>query len=298
MKKSGKVNDLVIGYILVALSAICFGIMPVLAKVAYNSGEGTTTLLFLRFGIGGSLLFFFNRTKKAKSPSRKNIFALFLLGALGYTGQSFCYFTALEFASASLVALLLYVYPALVIFISAIFLHEKITSSKMIALVCALVGCMLILGFKGEKDARGMGLALASAAIYAIYIICSSMFVEKETASMCSAIIMLSASFSFAVILGCSKGFQLPKTGKGILATIAIALFSTVVAFWAFFSGLGRIGPTDTSLVSTLEPLVTVLCAMLFLGERLSSINILGGVCIILSLIVSAFPSYRSSHTL
>jgi drug/metabolite transporter (DMT)-like permease len=294
MREHDKNNETAVGYVLVALSAMCFGIMPILAKAAYASGEGTTSLLLLRFGIGGLFLFILGRARRMKLPPKKSILPLFLLGALGYTGQSFCYFTALKFASASTVALLLYVYPVLVTFLSAVFLHEKITSKKLAELVCALLGCTLIIGFEGKGDIRGMALALASAIIYAVYIICSSRVVTNETAVACSSFIMLSASFSLSIILA-FEGFQPPRTGRGVAATIAIAFFSTVVAFWAFFSGLGRIGPTNASLVSTLEPLVTVICATLFLGERLSPTNILGGVCILLALVESALPS-RKKH--
>ncbi|MDD3904676.1 MAG: DMT family transporter [Sphaerochaeta sp.] len=289
MRLSEKQSDVLIGYALVALSAVCFGIMPIFASVAYASGEDTTTLLFLRFMIGGVFLAIIAKLKNAPLPPKSSYPVLFLLGALGYTGISFCYFTALNYASASLVSLLLYVYPALVTLFSVLFVHEKISSSKLIALMCAFGGCMLVLGLGGKGDLKGMALALGAAVIYAIYIIVSAQVIGKKTAMASSAFIILSASLSFACMV-MVKGVHLPKTSEGLFATLAIALFSTVIAFWAFFSGLGRIGATNASLVSTLEPLVTVLSAMVFLGERLSLINLLGGVLILVGLVLSALP--------
>ena len=289
MRLSEKNNEVVVGYLLVALSAICFGIMPVFARIAYASGEDTATLLFLRFLVGGVFLSIIAWVKKAPLPPKPYLPVLFFLGVFGYTGSSFCYFTALKYASASLVSLLLYVYPALVTLLSVLFVHEKIPSSKLIALLCALVGCMLVLGLGGKGDLKGMALALGAAVIYAIYIMVSAQVIGKKTAMASSAFIILSASLSYACMV-MVKGVHLPKTSEGFFATLAIAFFSTVIAFWAFFSGLGRIGATNASLVSTLEPLVTVLCAMLFLDERLSPINLLGGVLILVGLVLSTLP--------
>jgi drug/metabolite transporter (DMT)-like permease len=91
-----------------------------------------------------------------------------------------------------------------------------------------------------------------------------------------SAFIILSASVSYLCI-ALSKGVSLPESALGVTATLAIAFFSTVVAFWSFFAGLGRIGAAKASLVSTLEPLVTVISAVLFLGEKLTLSIVAGG---------------------
>jgi len=73
--------------------------------------------------------------KKVKLPSRKEMLIFLLLCAIGYVGQLFCYFTALNYASSSVVSVLLYTYPALVVIGSAIFLKEKITEG-MPLLIC------------------------------------------------------------------------------------------------------------------------------------------------------------------
>lgn len=105
-----------------------------------------------------------------------------------------------------------------------------------------------------------------------------------------SAFIILSASLSYCCI-ALFKGVSLPQTTSGVAATLAIAFFSTVVAFWSFFAGLGIIGSAKASLVSTLEPLVTVLSAVLFLGESLTISIIAGGFLIVAGLVISALPS-------
>lgn len=280
------------GFLLVALSATCFGVMPILANVAYASGTGTSTLLFLRFFVGGLFMLMLMRGKNLRFPEGKQILSAIGLGGIGYAGQSFCYFTALKYATPSLVALLLYIFPAIVTIISVVFLREKMTFAKFIAICLALSGCALIVGFSGTGNIKGISLALTAAIIYSVYIIVGSRTIQSGFVVQSSAVIMFSAAlvFCFSMI---HDGFEPPRDLNGLLAIVAIALVSTVVAMWSFFAGLDRIGPTNSSLVSTLEPVVTVLCSVFFLGESLSAANIIGGCLILGALAVVSISQKR-----
>lgn len=283
-----------LGYALVALSACCFGLMPIFARIAYASGADTMTLLLGRFLIGGILLSVIAWVKRSPLPPRQSWPILFLLGLVGYTGTSLCYFMALNYASASLVALLLYAYPALVTLLGVLITHERVSRGNLLALLCATGGCVLVIGFSKEGSPLGIALALGAALLYSLYIIISSQVVGTRTAMASSAFIILSSSLAYSLI-ALVRGVCLPTSISGLAATLAIAFFSTVVAFWAFFSGVGRIGATKASLVSTLEPLVTVLSAVAFLGESLSLSTLAGGVLILLALLISALPPSRKS---
>jgi drug/metabolite transporter (DMT)-like permease len=280
------------GFLLVALSATCFGVMPILANVAYSSGTGTSTLLFLRFFVGGLFMLMLVRAKNLRFPQGRHILHSIGLGALGYAGQSFCYFTALKHATPSLVALLLYIFPAIVTIISVVFLREKMTFAKFIAICLALSGCALIVGFSGTGNVKGVSLALTAAVIYSLYIIVGSRTIQSGHVVQSSAVIMLSAALVFCVSM-IHDGFEPPRDLNGLLSIVAIALVSTVVAMWSFFAGLDRIGPTNSSLVSTLEPVVTVLCSVFFLGESLSAANIFGGGLILGALAVVSVSQKR-----
>jgi drug/metabolite transporter (DMT)-like permease len=273
------------GFLFVALSAFCFGLMPILAKFAFSSGAGTTTMLFLRFIFGAVFMFILMRVKRLKLPDLKTVLLYAGMGALGYAGQSFCYFSALNYASASLVALILYVYPALVAFISLVFLKEKLNAWKLVAILLALAGCALIVGFSGSGSVKGIILALTAALIYSVYIVSGSKIIKKGMAIQSSFVIMLSASLVFGASVAVG-GFEPPRDLMGLIAILAIVVVSTVLAVWAFFSGLEHIGPTNTSLVSTLEPVVTVVASMFILGERLTPMNLVGAALVILALLI------------
>ncbi|MDD3058754.1 MAG: DMT family transporter [Sphaerochaeta sp.] len=286
MQKRRHNKELVIGYLLVAISAVCFGIMPIFARIAYASGADTLTLLFFRFFAGGVLLSLVAWKRKALLPPKGYWPIVVLLGVLGYTGTSFCYFTALKYASASVVSLLLYAYPALVSLFSVLFTHEKLSFATGLSLALALLGCILVIGLGGHAEPKGVILALIAAFAYSLYILISAQVVGKRTAMASSAVIIVSSSLSYLFLM-LRSGVHLPQTVSGVLATLSLALFSTVVAFWSFFAGMGRIGATNASLVSTLEPLVTVFSAVLFLGELPSFATLGGGALIIIALVLS-----------
>lgn len=98
--------------------------MAIFARVAFAGGVDVTALLFLRFLIAGSLMAAFMVISRRRWPSRRNVWVLALMGGVGYVGQSMCFFSALQYASAGLVALLLYLYPFLVTLLGVAFLKE------------------------------------------------------------------------------------------------------------------------------------------------------------------------------
>ena len=166
---------------MIAISATAFGLMPVFARFAYASGTNPLTVLFFRFTLAGLLMLVIMAGKKLSFPRGKTLLGLILMGGLGYVGQSFSYFTALTYASASLVALLLYLYPALVTILAVLVLKERITKTQIVALGAALLGTALIIGFEISGQLAGILLGLSAAFIYSIYIIAGSVIIPKGT---------------------------------------------------------------------------------------------------------------------
>ena len=109
-----------IGVFFILISGISFGAAAIFARFAYEAGTNPITLLFLRFGIASICMILMMLIRHLPLPRGQILFGLVLMGALGYVGQSFCYFTALTLVSAGLVALLLYLYPAILTLLAMI----------------------------------------------------------------------------------------------------------------------------------------------------------------------------------
>lgn len=246
------------GALYVALSAAAFGAMAIFGRYAYAGGVDVLGLLIVRFAIGGTVLAAIAWRRGVVWPRGRALMPLVAMGALGYVGQSFCYFTALRHAQASLVALLLYLYPAFVTLLAAWWLGERLTRAKGVALVLCVAGSALMVG-GGHGEPFGIALALGAAVVYSLYIVGGTKATRGVDPLATTAIICVSAT----------------------AALVLIALVSTVAAMLAFFAGLERLGAARTSMLSTLEPVVTVALAALLFGEALSPLQWAGGVAIL-----------------
>jgi len=280
------------GIACIVASAVAFGALAILARHAYASGVDTTTLLALRFAIATAAMVMLLRARGVALPRGRTLLALIGLGGLGYGGQAFTFFTALTLAPAGLVALLLYLHPALVALLSSALLHEKLTPAKLTALAVALAGMALtvapsLIGDVPAARPAGIAFGVAAAAIYALYIVASARIGRSVPALAMSTVVIGSAGAVF-VIATLIRGPAWPQTGNGWLAIAGIALVSTAAAITLFFAGLERIGPTRASTLSIVEPLVTVTLAAIVLGEAIAPMQFMGGALILAAVILLA----------
>jgi drug/metabolite transporter (DMT)-like permease len=295
------------------LSAVAFGFMPVFAKLAYAEGINLNTLLGIRFALAALSIWAIwaathsgTWTKNAETTWPKVVLPLVALGAFGYVGQSFSYFTALSEISASATGLLLYTYPILVTVLAFLIYREPLTRRKLFSLGLASLGALLVLGiFSSLAGAGGQGLgtlrpsgvtwALAAAGIYSLYIIAGTRFTRDVNPLFASAVIISSAALVYLTWGALAGELRLDFGLMGWVWTLAIALVSTSLAITTFFIGLAEAGPSLAAIISTLEPAVTVITAALVLGESITPEQLLGGALILVSVLALQYRS-RAAH--
>ena len=253
--------------------------MAIFARFAYAGGANVTGVLAARFAVAGLLLAAVMLATNRPWPRGRPLAVAIGMGAVGYVGQAMCFFAALNHASAGLVALLLYTYPTLVVLLSAAFLGEKLTALKIALLVASFAGLALTLG-GGQGTATGITLGLAAAAFYSVYIVIGARELRHTDALASTTVVCLSAA-SVLVLSALVTEPRFPGAWRGWAAIGAIAIVSTVVAILAFFAGLKRVGPAVASIVSTLEPVVTVALAWMILGESLTGMQLAGGALVL-----------------
>jgi drug/metabolite transporter (DMT)-like permease len=272
------------GILLIGISAASFGTLAIFGRFAYADGMDTFTVLFLRFGLSAAFMTILLILRKEPYPRGRILAQLVGMGAIGYVGQSFLYMTAIKYASAGLVALLLYLYPFFVAVLSVIFLHEKLTRTKSIALVLALTGAALTVG-PVSGQAIGAVMAIVAALIYSIYIIIGTNVMKHVSPVQSSAVIFASAGAVYGM-LTFANGAHFPATSAGWLAILGIIFISTIIPVTAFLAGLERIGPTNAAMLSTIEPIVTVLLATWLFGDQLLPIVLVGGGLILTAVVL------------
>ena len=270
------------GPALCLISAAGFGAMAIFGKLAYDEGVAVLTLLALRFWFGTALLAPAAALRARRIP-RRALVAAIGLGTVGYAAQSGLFFAALERMDASLLALLLYTYPAMVTVAAIAIGRERADTRRLVALAVASAGLVLVLGgaAEGRLDPLAVVLALAAAATYTAYILISDRTVSDIDPVVLSAIVAAGAATTFTAISLATGRLDLHLTPAGWLWVGCIGAVCTALAVVCFFAGMARVGPTTAAILSTFEPPVTVLLAFLAFGETLAPIQIAGAALVL-----------------
>jgi drug/metabolite transporter (DMT)-like permease len=286
------------GTLLCVGSAAGFGAMAVLGKLAYEEGATVGTLLAVRFVLAAAMFWVLvlasGAAGEVRALRRSDVGIALALGAGGYALQAGCFFAALARVDASLLSLLLYTFPAMVAVAAIVLGRERADARRLAALGLASCGLVLVLASAkaGSLDALGAGLALGAAVIYTTYILVSEGVAGRIRASVLSALVCSGAAVSLTLgsaLVGDLRPGEVTAAGWGWLAGIAVV--STVAAVSLFFAGLRRVGPTTASVLSTVEPVVTVVLAFIVFGELLGALQLIGGALVIAAVLVLA--SYR-----
>lgn len=282
------------GFGFVVTSATGFGLMAVMARLAYAGGATVPTLLFLRFTLGAATLWVWLALRRNLPGLPPETWAgLLLMGAAGYAGQSTLYFSALTRIPASLTAMLLYLYPLLVSLLAWLLLHEPFTAAQVAALVSSLAGLGLMLWQPGASvryDPAGVAMGAGAALVYSFYILAGDRLLRRASPLHASAIVMTGAAATFLAAGLTGHSLYLRLTPAGWAGVLGLILFGTLLAILAFLAGLERLGATRASIVSALEPVVTVLSAWAFLGEGMVVRQLLGAGLVLAGALLVQLP--------
>jgi drug/metabolite transporter (DMT)-like permease len=278
------------GFLLVLLSTLAYGAMPIFGKVAYSAGAKAAPLLAWRFALA-TLLFALLATKKARGLAPRDHFALWGIGVV-FVVNALCYFKALETIPASTAALLVYTYPVIVTLLSGLLGLDRVTLRGLVAAAMAFSGCALTAGTV-QGGGPGVWLVLISALLYAVYMILGSRFaahLPAEATASHTAQAAAAVCIPFALAQG---DILLPADARAWTAVLAIATLSTVVALRALLSGMARIGAVKAAVLSSFEVVVTLTLAALFLGEELGPRSLLGAALIVGAVVLQNLGTLR-----
>jgi len=273
-------------------SAAAYGAMGIFGKLAYDEGATVGTLLATRFVVA-ALLFWLvtvgtGHGGELRSLARRDVGFALALGGIGFGAQATGYFTALGRIDASLLSLLVYTFPVIVAVAAVLLGRDRASRRTAVALTLASAGLVLVLAgaASGALDPVGTALGLATAVVYSVYVLVSESMVSRLSPLTLSTLVCTGAAVSLTVgsaALGQLRPGDVSAAGFGWL--IVLAVVSTVVAVGLFFAGLQRVGPTAASILSTVEPLVTVVLATLIFRESFGPLQIAGAALVLLSVL-------------
>lgn len=277
-----------LGAVLVLASATGFATLAIFIKMAYAAGANMLTVLTMRFMLASIFLWLMLKPLGI-SPRipKKTVGQLFLMGTIGYGSMSFLFAAAVHYLPASLAEMLLFTYPVIVSLLSFMIGSEAFSFLKGVALLICSGGLFLILGVSLENvNHLGVVLGLSGALIYSCYILVSNRVLKDIHPLVATTYVCSSAAIAFLTYAGMTGQLILTLPLHGWLAILGIVLPGTIIGILCFFAGITRIGATNASIISTAEPIITVLLSALILGEHLTFLQIFGGLLIISSILI------------
>ena len=280
------------GFLWILLAAAGFAFIPTIVKTVYsNSNFEPLDLALWRFIVAVPLMWLLvkikDRSRELGGGRSINVRHTLIMGVIFAIAVISAFF-ALQRLPASTYIVLFYTYPALVVVFSML-LGEVIRPRAWLALALAMIGVGLTVpdfATPGAGDLLGVALALGNSAIVAVYyLMARRVLTGVEDVSRASAYIMI-GTLMILLLFVPARGLQLPQNAATVFGIIAIATLGTVLPVFATNLAIQRIGPARASLAGTVEPVLSMIVAMLLLGEVILGVQWLGATLIVISVII------------
>jgi len=281
------------GYALAAAGAILFSSKGVLIKFAYAEGVDTETLLALRMGLSVPVylaigLMAVARTGKPAALDGRTLAASLAVGLLGYWFASYADFLGLAYISAPFERLILFTYPLFTVLLGAAFFGQPFRLKALFAFALSYAGLALVFtkdmeaaGFEATRD--GAALVLASALAFALYQLFAKGQIAKLGPKLFTCIAMTGAAaaaiLQFFVVR--DLGVLSELTAKAWIYAAMIAVLSTILPSFLLSAALHRISAQANAAIGTVSPIATLVLAALFLGERVTAIDLAGAALVL-----------------
>ena len=286
------------GPLAAVIGVLGFSFKAILIKLAYAwEPIDAVTLLALRMLYSApffALLAWYASRPRGRRPaiapmSRRDWIAIAWLGFVGYYLASLVDFMGLQYVTASLERLMLYLYPTLVVILSALIYKQRITGRILVALALSYAGIVLVFGrdlsLAGDPHALWLGgsLVFSGAALYALYLVGAGPVIARLGSLRFIAWAMLASAVFVLVQFALTRPLSaLAAPARIQLLSLTMAVFSTVLPTYLIAEAIRRIGANRTSLVGSLGPVFTIWLGWWLLGEAVYWIQ-LAGVALVLA---------------
>lgn len=298
-------RDVFLGVAFALLAAIGFSAKAILVKLAYlASSVDAVTLLALRMVF--SVPFFIAvavwlRRREAAPLNTHDRLLVLGLGLIGYYLSSFLDFLGLQYISAGLERLILFLYPTLTVIFTAVLYRRAIGRKVIAAMALSYAGIALVFWHDvgihpGDVVLMGAGLVFASTVSYALYLVGAGHAIARIGALRFTAYAMMVASAACVlqfVVMRPLSALALPVSVYQY--SIAMALFSTVLPVFLLSFAIRRIGSGSTSLIGTVGPVSTIYMGYLFLNEPVSVLQIAGSALVLCGVLLISLNSKKEA---
>lgn len=275
------------GYIYTALSAIIFGLMPLLTKIIIARGTTSLTIPFFRVFYVTIVLFLVLKIKKIDFHLEKRDLLSVMLTSIFGSGLTIIILNeSYNYVDTGIATSLHFLYPLFVAILCCFFYGEKIKKKQIISLSFALVGIICFMS-KGNGSLFGYFLAIASGLTYAFYLVkMDKTGLVKMNAFKLSFYLALFTTIEIFTMNLYMQEVVFKMDAIAYVLLLVLALSSSFLATVLLQKGVLLLGSTRASFICLLEPVTSMIVGILWLNEALTFNKGLGGLAIIISLII------------
>lgn len=271
------------------ISAVLYGIAPILASIAYTGGINGITLTFIRsFAALPLILIIIVADKRRLRITKNTIMKITILGTIGGSLPVLLLYLSYGYISSGLATTLHFIYPVVTVIAAAVIYREKIPRIILSSVVFVTVGIFMFSDVNARSDKTGIILALFSGLFYSFYVIYLDRSgldrMDYVVLTFYTMLIMSISVFIFGVITG-SLSFDFSPLSLSV--AVVISLMTTLGAMPLFQVGVRLEGASEAGILSTMEPVTSVILGAIFLGERINSGQIMGVSMIIFGVILA-----------
>ena len=282
-----------IGIALIILAACFWGSMGIFVRKLGGYGFSSIQIVSIRVTIA-ALIFCIVLLIKDKKGFRISPRDIPLFVGLGWGSILFftvCYFSAIAIMSLSTAAILLYTSPIWIMLMSMLIFHEKMNKGKLVALILAFTGCVLVSGISGDGiTVTGLLLGLGSGIGYGLYSILGTIALRRYTPYTVTTYTFVIAAIGSWMICRPAEMITKIKTAETLpgllLLCMLTAIVTAVIPFLSYTLGLRTVEAGRAGILATVEPLVATVIGLLCFYEPLTVLSAAGIVLILAAVVI------------
>lgn len=271
------------GIIFTVIATMIFGITPAIGKLTYSMGNNGIQLTFLRnLFVFPLFLFVIARQELSLRLSKRQFFDVVRVGFFGYTLAIVMLYSSYAYIGVGSATVLHFLYPLFVCLMNFIFYHKSLTRSQLLCLVLALIGVCCFID-QGINSMMGFVLAVASGLFFAYYMVGmdhSSIRELNPYVFNFYLIVMNVIGIFFLALI--TNSFTIMPIG-GYVLTFCVAILTSCIGVLLLQRGIYCLGASLTAILSTLEPITSVIVGMIWLHESLTILKLIGCLCVLIS---------------
>ncbi|MBY0544115.1 MAG: DMT family transporter [Gammaproteobacteria bacterium] len=275
--------------LLIAISAALYGLLAFFGTKLIHAHLSVENMLFWRFIVASAWMvgysLFQNKKRGLKvTPTSRDVLFIFLLGGLCYSGSSGFYFVATHYMGTGLAMVIFFSYPVIVAFFALLMDRASLNWSLIIALMIMLIGLWLLRGQNTHTlSILGVMYAILASLSYAIYVFGTRWRASTMGSDISTIIVCLGCATTFLILTLINHSFAVPQGWHDWFYVFALSILTTAIPIQLMLEGLKRVSALRASVLSSLEPLVTVAMGIGFLNETISVIQAVGCFLILFS---------------